>query len=97
MCMSRVTVSVEIFRTSAVSSTFSPPKIRSSTTWLLRASKAAKASRAWYLYATLDGATYAVQDLPFHDCFTRAGPPSTSLNGWYSMTNAFSAPAAICQ
>jgi tetratricopeptide (TPR) repeat protein len=38
-----VTVSVEIFNTSAVSSTLSPPKKRNSTTWLIRGSTVARA------------------------------------------------------
>src|SRR5262245_16167036 len=43
---SRITVSGEILRTSAVSTTLSPPKNRSSTTWLIRGSISAIALSA---------------------------------------------------
>jgi hypothetical protein len=45
---------------------------------------------------TLNGFTYHPEDLVFFPWFARI-TPSTSVNGWYTFLNAFSAPQGVCQ
>ena len=79
-------VSVETFRTAAVSSTVRPPKNRSSTTWLLRACTRSKAWRASSMCrrsacASPGRNSASAGDICIHSpprlrlCQARAGPP----------------------
>jgi hypothetical protein len=47
------------------------------------------------IQASLNGRTYHLPDVAFLPWFTGA-QRSTSVNGWYSLANAFSGPAAAC-
>jgi hypothetical protein len=47
------------------------------------------------IQASLNGRTYYLPDVTFLPWFTGA-QRSTSVNGWYSLANAFGGPAAVC-
>ena len=44
----------------------------------------------------VQGNTYTMQELAFHDWFTCKAPPSTSANGWYSFLGTYKTPDSHC-